>query len=192
MSNDSKENSSTNITVFNWNEFPVEKEKFSVCICLKNNQSSDEKINTNKILKYIKMMFPEETSSYTNVSDLVNYKNNIMSKTNLMSAHKSTMTININELSNIHWSENIAILQRFLDRGYFIIIGDYDKIPKIVTTTADIMIFDTEDTTNKYLGEKHRSQISNFNTDSHYILIDKRNLNMNIHGLSKDEINHYT
>lgn len=181
--------SSANITVFNWNEFPVEKDKFCVCICLSEIKSQRETLkekNTDKILNYVKLIFPEENLIYTNIHDLVNYRKNITNST-----IKSTLIFNIDDLSDTDWTENIAILGAYLDRGYFIIIGNYDKIPKILTTTCDIMIFDTEDTTNKYMLERHNSKISNFNTESHYILIDKRNLNLKIHGLSKEEINRY-
>ncbi len=78
-----------------------------------------------------------------------------------------------------------------MDRGHFIIIGDYDKIPKIALTITDIIVFDTEDTTNKYLGERHSSKISNFNTDLHYILIDKQKMGFKIHGLTKSDLNRY-
>ena len=170
--------SNSNITTFNWNEFPVERDKFLICICLKTAQTKGEKLDSDNILNYIKVIFPEET-----ISDITKKLNTTTTKSTLI----------IDELSENHWSQNVLILKKYLDnRGHIIIIGNYDNIPKLLLTISDIIIFDIDETANKYLTERHRMNISNFNNDSHHILIDKRNLNMNIHGLSKEEIKHYT
>jgi hypothetical protein len=176
--------SNSNITTFNWDKFPVEEDKFLICICLKSEQTNVEKIDSNNIINYIKIIFPEENIIYNNNSDIINYTKKLNTT--------SKCTLIIDELSKNHWSQNISVLKKYLDnRGYIIIIKDYDNMPKLLLSISDIIIFDIDETANKYLTERHRMNISNFNNDSHHILIDKRNLNMNIHGLSKDEIKHY-
>lgn len=178
----SNTNSTSNITVFSWNEFPVEKNKFFICICTKSNLIDSERKNIDKLLNYVQIIFPENKIIYNDPEDFIKYKTQIENG-------KTTMILDLRKSTD--WIERLYFLNRYLDKGYFIIIGDYDIIPKISLTMSDILIFDTEETTNKYLGERYRSTISNFNIDTHYVLIDKRRMGLNIHGLTKAELDRY-
>jgi hypothetical protein len=40
-----------------------------------------------------------------------------------------------------------------------IVIGDYENIPKLILTTSDLLIFNTESSINKYLNEKNSYNI---------------------------------
>ncbi len=59
-----------NITIFSWNEFPVEKEKFIMCICT----SDKENTKINNLINYTKIIFPENSFVYNEPNDLVKYK----------------------------------------------------------------------------------------------------------------------
>lgn len=173
------------LTLFSWNEFPVQKDKFCICICTKNDQSEKEKDEINRLINFVKIIFPEKNTIYNDSYDIINYKKNNDGKNN----DKSTLILDLKHKTK--WVDNLYIHKQYIDSGYFIIFGEYDKIPKVILTTSDIIIFDTEDTCNKYLGERHKSNISNFNTDMYYILVDKRRMGFNIHGMSKSDLNRY-
>lgn len=172
-------NEQKDITVFLWNEFPVEKTKFTTCIC----KDGIEESKLDELLNFIKLIYPEDYIVYTTPKDLIEYKNRI-------SVKKSTIIFDLCKTTD--WAENLYILDRYLDRAYFIIIGLYEHIPKIYLTISDIMIFNDEETINKYLSTRHNSLISNFNHQSYYCLLDKRRMGMKINGLIKSNLTQYS
>lgn len=202
------------ISVFSWDKFPLECDKFSVCICTKNNPNERESIEIDKLLNYIKLIFPQNCILHTDIVD---------DKKNMVTGDKNTILFDLRSSDNRHilkggivdptllpypfgseilksgssvsdWVDNLYILQKYLSdeiKVYSVTIGEYEKIQKLTLTSTDIIIFDTEETANKYLKERHRSTISNFTEDAYYLLIDKRRLRMDIYGLAKSDLDRY-
>lgn len=195
MSSEDTRASENGITVFSWNEFPVERDRFFVCICTENLEEFKSKssitapttpashldpLNTST-LNFIKSVFPEECKTYTERNDIVEYKKRI---------NKSTLLFDFNKKSD--WIDCMVVLQGYLNSGHFIFVGPYENIPKTALTVSDILIFDTANTANKYLSERHNSNINNFNTNTHYILIDRRRMGFSVHGLTKSDLERYS
>ena len=172
------------ISVFTWNEFPVEADKLTLCICTGKNLGASEKLEIDKLIRYIKTIYPE------NIIDYHTNNTNTIINTKLQSSdEKKTLFLDIKEETT--WTDNMSLYHQYLDnRGHIIVTGEYENIPNIVLTSADIIIFDTEETTNKYL-TRHKSSLNNFNTTTHYILVDKRRMGFRVYGLSKSDLERY-
>lgn len=161
-------------SIFCWNQFPVEVEKFSLCICISDEEESS------RVLKYINLIFPEKTTLYKKSTDLYDYKKTLEEE-------KTTIVFNLYEKD---WVDSF-LLKSYNDKGYFITVGEYENIPKVVLTTSDVIIFDSK-TIKKYLQERHSYiTIEDINEDT-YIVLDRRRMKFEFKYILKTEVLFYS
>jgi hypothetical protein len=189
--NDDIGNQNTNINIFSWDKFPVESDKFRMCICLENEIIEDDNQSIKNLIEYNKLLFPENIIYYKTIQDLIYYKKQSYNIKSTVLIDLRNNEKNKNKTSDL-WLENLYMMILDLESIYCIIIGEYSKVPKIILTVSDIIIFDTTNTINKYLSERHNSKLSNFDvTEKYYLMVDKRRMDFKIQVLEKSKVNRY-
>lgn len=154
-------NSLTNgsVTTFNWKRFPVEEESFVACLIKSSSQSSPDFSN---LVEYIRIVFPEHTTQFHDISSPTN------------------------------WNTNHSLIQSVLKKSHIIVSGEYKNIPPTILTNSRILIFESEVDANRYLQGRHGASLNNFNIDSNFIVIDKSIMgHFSIYGMIKKDLIRY-
>jgi hypothetical protein len=62
----------------------------------------------------------------------------------------------------------------------------------VMLTVSDIIMFDTNNTINEYLSERHNLKFESFEIDKkYYLIVDKRRMDFKIQVLEKSKVNRY-
>lgn len=174
-------NSTTNgtITSFSWKMFPVEEEKFSVCLVQSGKSTTKEFSN---LCEYMKIIFPEKLVMH----DTLESYGVLSGKYTFLKEYSNSS----NECPK--WLQNHLLIEKYLDNTHVIVIGEFNDIPATVLTNSRIIVFETQEDVNKYLQLRHGALLNNFNTDTNFIVIDKSIMgHFNIYGLSKKDLIRY-
>lgn len=168
------------ITSFTWKSFPVEEEKFAICLIQSGEKKTREFDN---LCEYIKIVFPENLIEHESPES---YTPQIKKTTILRECLKT------NENDYPKWLENNYLIQRYLRNSHIIVTGEFNNIPDTVLTNSRIIIFESQEDSNKYLQSKHGATLNNFNTSANFIVIDKSVMgHFNIYGMFKADLVRY-
>jgi len=175
-------NSKTNgsITSFSLKTFPVEEEIFAICLV----QSGEKKTKEfNNLCEYIKIIFPEKLNILDSPDTYIDKK------------YKTTILhecVKENEPGFSKWVESNSLLHLYLRTTHVIVIGELNNIPETVFTNSRIIIFESQDDSNKYLQPRHGSSLNKFDTQTNFIVVDKSVMgHFNIYGLFKNDLIRY-
>lgn len=174
-------NATTNgfITSFSWKSFPVEEEKFFICLVQSGEKMTREFEN---LYEYIKIVFPEKIV-YSDSPDWHNISGTLLKKTSVICECKKEK----------NWIESHNLTTDYLRNSHVIVSGEFDNIPSTVFTNSRIIIFESDDDSNRYIQKTHCVSLNNFNTRSNFIVIDKSIMgHFNIYGLLKTDLIRYS
>lgn len=159
-------NSLTNgsVTTFNWKRFPLEEESFVVCLIKDPVSFLKESPDFSNLTEYIRIVFPEHKTQFHELSQ------------------KDTSI----------WLTNHNLISNVLKKSHIIVTGEYKNIPPTILTNSRILIFESQDDTNKYLQNRHGASLNNFNIDSNFIVVDKSIMgHFSIYGMIKKDLIRY-
>lgn len=170
------------ITAFSWKSFPVEEEKFTVCLVQSGTTKTRDFDN---LCEYIKIVFPENFVVHENTES---YRNTPPFKKHTILRE----CVKTNKKDYPKWLETNFLFQEYLHNSHIIVTGEFDDIPHTVLTNSRIIIFESQDDSNKYLQSKHGASLNSFNTETNFIVIDKSIMgHFNIYGLFKKDLVRY-
>lgn len=174
-------NSSTNglVKSFVWKKFPVEEDKFSICLVSSGSKITKEFEN---LCEYIKIVFPEKLI----IHDTPEFYTTQLGKHTVFKEFNDEKECPL-------WLESYSLFEKYLHtKSHIIVTGEYNKIPSTVFTNSRIIIFESQDDLNKYLQSKHGATLNNFNVSSNFIVVDKSIMgHFNIYGLFKGDLIRY-
>ena len=157
------------ITQFSWKSFPVEDDKFSICLVQSGKTRSREFL---RLYEYIKVVFPEDTSIKLN-----NPEERISTKFSIIKEFDSL---------NHNWVDNHILFKHYGQNRHTIVVGELEFIPKTTLTNSRMIIFESSGDSNKYINARHRISLDNFDEVPNFIVIDKSIMgHINIYGLDK-------
>lgn len=172
-------NYSTNgaITPFTWKLFPVEEDKFDICLVQSGKTQTRD---FSRLYEYIKVIFPEDKSiNLNNPEDHISTKFTIIKEFDQFNYENK-------------WIESHILFKHYLENRHTIVLGEFDFIPETSLTNSRIIIFESQDDSNKYLNSRHRASLQNFDILSNFIVIDKSVMgHINIYGLNKKDLIRY-
>lgn len=175
---------SMDIGLFRWVEFPLEKDKFTVCIVYDGNIKDHD-----KLISYIKTIFPENPKKCIDTKDIIDYNVSTKSKkTTLIIDDKNT------SFNKSDWVDSLLINNE--TKSFNIIIGKYETISKTSLTMADVIFFETYETLNKYKSDRFGftilfSQVLKNSCKDLYFIVDKQNMNDIVGYFPKIELMRY-
>jgi hypothetical protein len=147
-----------------WNKFPVE-EKRSWVVYISDNPSQS-------LIRFIKLIFSSSTAEYSTAGDR-------------KIPNEKSIFINCGD-RDVEWNELLYLKEK----SHIFVYGKFNKIPKSILTSSNIIISDSIENMNKYSEPYKRLKLSGFVLDD-FLCIDNRGMNFEVHFISKKCIDMY-
>lgn len=163
---------------FEWATFPVEMPKCCVIVCLDKLENIDNDVD--KLINYLKIIYPQTITEYK-------CRNEVCGKFE----YNGENTLLIIVKSDYSWLDDLVFMEILNRKKYhLLVIGNYKKIPKILISSSDVIIFENSEETIPYFSSKG-IKFSNFDNLNYFPIGYKIDNKFEVKTLNKSLLSKY-
>jgi hypothetical protein len=169
------------INEFNFSKYPIFSDSFKITINVDNNSDNSD----NNLLSYLKLIYPRPIVNQKGENFYPHFKN-YLTEIQKNTDYKCTFVLDYRD--ELPSDEDMIYICKLLDiNSHFIIIGDFDSLPRVLYSSSDLIFNESIDVFNKIYT---KINLDDKNIDV-YTIIDNREMDSSLWFMNKSYLLKY-